>query len=129
MNMAWLDHLRVTLLVSLSLLFIAMLWRRFTRKVMAEERPVALHAELLALHVEYHPERLRAEVNLPKAEELRPAMLDLGYRTLHSWAGLSKEAGEHVLELPIGTAPDGEYYFELATSSQRTVRKFRLKRG
>ncbi len=127
--MAWLDHLRIALLLSLSLLFIAMVWRRFTRRVMETERPVPLHAELLALQVEYHPERLRAEVSLPMAEELRPAMLDLRYKTLHSWAGLSKEAGKHVLELPIGTAPDGEYYFELATSSQRTVRKFRLKRG
>jgi hypothetical protein len=127
--MAWMDQLRVALLLSLSVLFVAMVWRRFTRQVMTAERPVPLHAELLALHVEYHPERLRIEVVLPMAEELRPAMLDLAHRSLQHWEGFRKEAGTHVLELPLGPAADGEYYFELATSSQRTVRKFRLKRG
>lgn len=127
--MHWIDHLRTALLISLSLLFVAMVFRRFKRKAMNEERPVASHAELLALHVEYHPERIRAEVLLPGPEEMRPAMLDMGHRLLQNWPTLSKETGTHVLELPIGPAPDGEYYFELATSSQRTVRKFRLKRA
>jgi len=126
--MTWLDQLRPALLISLTVLFAAMLYRRFKRKTMAEERPVASHAELLALHVEYHPERLRAEFLLPGPEEVRPAMLDLGHRRFRDWPAQSREEGTHVLELPIGPAPDGEYYFELATSSQRTVRKFRLKR-
>jgi hypothetical protein len=127
--MAWVDHLRTALLISLSLLFMAMIFRRFKRKAMNEERPVASHAELLALHVEYHPERIRIEVLLPGPEEVRPAMLDKGQQPFHIWPAISKEEGRHVLELPIGPAPDGEYYFELATSSQRTVRKFRLKRA
>ncbi len=127
--MKWVDHLRIALLLSLSLLFLAMVWRRFKRKSMEAERPVPLHAELLAIQVEYHPERLRVEVSLPADEELRPAMLDLQHRTLKQWASGTKERGRHVLELPLDPAPDGEYYFELATSSQRTVRKFRLKRA
>ena len=126
--MAWVDHLRTALLISLSLLFVAMMFRRFKRKAMNEERPVASHAELLALHVEYHPERLRVEVLLPGPEEVRPAMLDGSHQPFQNWPTISKEEGTHVLELPIGPAPDGEYYFELATTSQRTVRKFRLKR-
>ena len=127
--MHWIDHLRTALLISLSLLFIAMAFRRFKRKAMEAERPVASHAELLALQVEYHPERIRAEVLLPGPEEVRAAMLDMGHQLFQNWPVQSKEGGTHVLELPIGPAPDGEYYFELATSSQRTVRKFRLKRA
>ena len=127
--MSWLDHLRIALLISLSLLFIAMVWRRFKLKTMRDELPVPLHAELLALHVEYHPVRLRAEVSLPLAEELRPAMLDAMHGQVQAWGGQRKGPGTHVLELPIGDVPDGEYYFELATSSQRTVRKFRLQRA
>ena len=127
--MHWLDQLRTALLISLSLLFLVMVWRRFKARAMVAERPVPLHAELLALHVEYHPERLRAEVLLPGPEEVRPSMLDLGHRPLQQWPPQSRVEGTHVLELPIGPAPDGEYYFELATSSQRTVRKFRLKRA
>ena len=115
--------------ISLSLLFVAMVFRRFKRNAMLEERPVASHAELVSLHVEYHPERIRVEVLLPGPEEVRAAMLDLGHQPLHSWPALPKDEGRHVLELPIGPAPDGEYYFELATTSQRTVRKFRLKRA
>ena len=126
--MAWVDQLRIALLISLSLLFLVMVFRRFKRRVMRDERPVASHAELLALQVEYHPERLRVEVLLPGPEELRPAMLDMGHGPYKNWPAQSKKEGKHVLELPIGAAPDGEYYFELATSSQRTVRKFRLKR-
>lgn len=126
--MAWVDQLRLTLLISLSLLFTVMVWRRFKRRVVRDERPVALHAELLALQVEYHPERIRIEVSLPGPEELRLSMLDLRNDRVQQWPALSKAAGAHLLELPVNGAPDGEYYFELATSSQRTVRKFRLKR-
>ena len=127
--MTWVDQLRIALLISLTLLFVVMVFRRFKRRVMRDERPVASHAELLALHVEYHPERLRVEVLLPGPEELRPAMLDRAHGPFKDWPTQGKAAGKHVLELPIGAAPDGEYYFELATSSQRTVRKFRLKRA
>ncbi len=125
--MPWIDHLRTALLISLTLLFAAMVFRRFKRKAMMEERPVASHAELLALHVEYHPVRIRVEVMLPGPEEVRSAMLDIGHQPYKDWPAQSKGEGRHVLELPIGAAPDGEYYFELATTSQRTVRKFRLK--
>lgn len=127
--MTWVDQLRVALLISLSLLFAAMVWRRFKRHAMQAERPVMSHAELLSLQVEYHPARLRVEVQLPATEELRSAMLDLDSRLLQSWSADRKERGTHVLELPIGSAADGEDYFELATSSQRTIRKFRLKRA
>lgn len=127
--MHWIDHLRSALLISLTLLFVAMVFRRFKRKAMTEERPVPSHAELLALHVEYHPVRIRVEVLLPGPEDVRSAMLDMDHQPYKDWPVQSKGEGRHVLELPIGTAPDGEYYFELATTSQRTVRKFRLKQA
>ncbi len=127
--MTWLDHLRLALLISLSLLFVAMLFRRFKRKTMAEDQPVRSHAELISVQVEYHPERLRVEVHLPDKEDVRSTMLDLDHKMLQHWPATTRKQGTHVLELPIGPAPDGEYYFELATTSQRTVRKFRLKRA
>lgn len=127
--MTWVTQLRVALLISLSILFVAMVWRRFKRRAMEEERPVPSHAELLALHVEYHPERLRVEVLLKSAEEVRSSMLDGDHRPMHHWPEERRSAGPHVLELPLVAAPDGEYYYELATGSQRTVRKFRLKRA
>ncbi len=127
--MARLDQLRLALLISLSILFVVMLWRRFKMKAMIAQLPVPSHAELLALQVEYHPTRLRVEVTLPGAEELRPAMLTMEHGPLYQWPATAKSAGRHVLELPIDGYADGEYYFELATSSQRTVRKFQLKRS
>lgn len=123
------DTLRPALLLSLSGLFLLMVWRRFKRKAMQVELPVAAHAELLALQVEYHPERLRAEVSMPGAGELRPALLDGEHRSLHQWPPVAKAPGKHVLELPLNGQPDGTYYFELATATQRTVRRFNLARA
>ena len=124
-----LDSLRPALLLSLSILFLLMLWRRFKHKAMMAERPVAAHAELLALHVEYHPERLRAEVAMPEDGELRPALLDGEHRPLFAWPRMNGKARTQVLELPLTDHADGTYYFELATATQRTVRRFILNRS
>ena len=125
--MKWVDTLRITLLLSLSLLFIYMLARRFKQKVMANELPVASHAELLSLQVLYHPARLRMEVFLPSSEVLRPSVLDAEHVLVHKWEETDHATGEHVVELSLIDLSNGDYFLELATSSQRTVRKFSLK--
>lgn len=125
--MNWVDSLRIALLISLSILFVFMLARRFKQRVMARDLPVPHHAELLALHVLYHPSRLRLEVRMPRAEVLRPALLSADHHTLADWPATEHERGDAVLELPLGDRPPGDYYVELASDSQRTVRRFSLK--
>ena len=125
--MKWVDTLRITLLLSLSLLFIYMLAKRFKQKVMAKELPIASHAELLSVQVLYHPARLRMEVLLPSSEVLRPSVLDTEHVLVHKWEVTSHGNGKHVLELSLIDVSYGDYFLELATSSQRTVRKFSVK--
>ncbi len=127
--MHWLHTLRLTLLISLSILVVVMLWRRLKRKVIAHDLPAPSHAELIGLRVAYHPERLRVEVSMPAKEELRPSMLNMAYEELHTWPALNMGKGTHVFELVLNGHADGEYYFQLATSSQLTVRKFKVKRS
>jgi hypothetical protein len=121
------ERLRLTLLVSLALLALMLLWRRFKQRVMARDLPAPAHAELLSLQVAYHPPRLRAEVLLPEPQEVLPAMLDAHHRPVHRWSPQRLEGGAQVLELSLEGRPDGEHFFELATHSQRTVRRFILR--
>lgn len=121
------ERLRLTLLISLSLLALVLLWRRFRQRVMARDLPAPAHAELISLQVSYHPPRLRAEVMLPGAQEILPAMLDAAHRCTHRWPPQILEGGLRVLELPLDGQPDGEHFFELATHTQRTVRRFILR--
>lgn len=125
--MAWLDDLRITLLVSLSLLLVAVLYRRFRRQVLARDLPAPLHAELAGLQVGYHPPRLRVEVSMPSRQELFPRIVDRDHAPLHAWTSLTLAAGDHAFELALPPMADGEHYFELATATQRTVRVFRLQ--
>jgi hypothetical protein len=127
--MKWVDTLRTSLLLSLSLLVLFLLARRFKQMVMAKDLPAPLHAELLALQVLYHPVRLRMEVRLPHAETITPAQLNEAHARVHAWDAVPLEAGDHVLELPVDHATDGIHFFEMSTSSQRTVRKFELKQA
>jgi len=125
--MAWIDTLRITLLISLSILVVAMLYRRFRMKVMARDLPAPLHAELMDLQVAYHPARLRVVVDMPARQELFPRLVDRDHRAWHAWPALTLAKGEHAFELDLPTLADGEHFFELATSTQRTVRVFRLR--
>lgn len=126
--MSWVDSLRTTLLISLSLLAVYLLARRFKQMVLAKDLPVVLHAELLALQVMYHPDRLRIEVKVPRTEALFPAMLSHDHTRIMSWPSTGPLQGTHTLELALDQHPAGDYYLELGTGSQRTVRKFTLKR-
>jgi hypothetical protein len=125
--MRWIDDLRVTLLISLSFLLVAILYRRFKRKVLADDLPAPLHAELVGLQVAYHPQRLRVEVSMPSRQELHPRLVDRAHVALHTWPSLTLGEGEHTFEVTLPALPDGEHFFELATSTQRTVRVFRLQ--
>lgn len=127
--MIWLAKLKLTLLVSLSILVVILLWRRFRDLTMQKERPVPMHAELMALQVLYHPARLRVEVLMPREEELSPAVLDTEHRETRSWPSMVKGKGTHVVELALDEHMHGEYYFELRTRSQRTVRRFHLQQA
>lgn len=121
------ERIRLTLLISLALLLLVLLWRRLKRRVMARDLPAPAHAELRSLQVAYHPARLRVEVLLPAPQEVLPAILDAQHRPVHQWAPLRLEGGPQVLELALDGQPDGEHFFELATGTQRTVRRFILR--
>lgn len=120
--------LRTTLLITLSILLVVVLLRRFRRQVLANDLPAPQHAELLRLEVAYHPARLMAEVRLPEPQRIITGLVDHGHRPVHAWPEEGKDAGLHRLErmLPDALAA-GDYYFEISTPTQRTVRRFRLQ--
>ena len=122
------DNLRLTLLITLSILFVAMLWKRFKQRTMANDLPAPSHAEVISMHVLYHPERLRVQVKVPSVQELIPAVLNGQHEQQFAWPSVRAEKGSHVLELPLNTLGDGVHFFELGTDTQRTVRRFRLMR-
>lgn len=127
--MGALDTLRSALLITLPVVLIAVLWRKFKLRTLARELPAPAHAELLDLQVAYHPSRLRALVNIPgdREQEIHTALLNAGYNTIHRWPVRSLPTGEHWLERPLIDLPDGDHYFEMGTATQRTVRRFRLQ--
>jgi hypothetical protein len=122
-----LDDIRITLLISLSLLLVGVLYKRFKRKVMARDLPAPLHAELTGLQVEYHPARLRVEVSMPGRQELLPRLVTRDHKPVHAWSSLTLGAGDHAFELALPALEPGDHFFELATATQRTVRLFRLQ--
>lgn len=123
------ENLRLALLISLSILLIVVLYKRFKQYVMQRDLPAPLHAELVRVEVMYHPTRLRVEVTVPNDQEVRPAMLSETHEHLHGWPACVLPKGPGVLELPVNGRPDGTYFFELATQSQRTERRFTLRQA
>jgi len=119
--------LRTALLITLSLLLLAVLFQRFRRKVKAEGLPSPSHAELRALEVAYHPARLLVQVHLPTGQDLRTTLSDEQHRALHVWPEEAATAGDLELERILPALETGIYHFELATATQRTVRRFRLQ--
>ncbi len=119
--------LRTALLITLSILLVVVLLKRFRRRVLASDLPVPRHAELVELQVAYHPARLLVEVSLPEQQELSTALADAQHQRLHAWPPQRSEPGHHRFELPLPDLADGVYHFELATATQRTVRRFRLQ--
>ncbi len=121
--------LRTVLLISLSLLLVLVLFRRFKRNVMARDLPALAHAELLRIEVAYHPARLRVQVNMPNAQVLQTAISGADHAPLHAWPDEKRGPGTLELERVLPALADGTYHFELSTSTQRTVRQFRLQQA
>ncbi|MFT3885588.1 MAG: hypothetical protein QM724_09200 [Flavobacteriales bacterium] len=123
------DNIRIALLISLSILLVAVLYKRFKQYVMVRDLPAPLHAELVRVEVMYHPTRLRVELIAPKDQEVMPAVLSETHAPVHGWPSRLVAQGQQVLELELPGRTDGVYFFELATESQRTERKFILRQA
>ena len=123
------DNIRHTLLITLGILLVAVLYKRFKRYVMIRDLPAPLHAELVHVEVMYHPTRLRVEMTVPRDEDVTPAVLSEQHEHLHDWPARRVHQGHSVLELPLEGRMDGTYFFELATATQRTERKFTLRQA
>lgn len=121
--------LRTTLIITLSIVLLVLLWRKLRERWTAKDVPVVRHAEVTAVEVLYHPERVRLAVVVPTSQVLRIAVLDASHRPCHSWPEHVSEPGSHTMELALPVLPDGQYHVEVATSTQRTERSFRLHRS
>lgn len=119
--------LRTALLITLSILLAVMAFRRFRRWVLIKGVPAINHAELLALDVHYHPARLRFLIKMPQGELLQMALLDTGHKPFHTYQDEHLPQGTHELQRELPELSDGEYFFEIRSATQRTVRGFRLQ--
>jgi hypothetical protein len=119
--------LRNAMGITLSITLVIGLLRRYRAGVLAQQMPAPMHAELLDLLVEYHPARLRVTVKVPALQQLNTSVLDADHRPLHSWDPANAHTGESVRHRALPELPDGTYFLELATATQRTVRQFRLQ--
>lgn len=122
------EQIRTTLIVTLSILVLLLAARRFRQYVKRYHSPVPQQMELLAIEVTYHPLVLRVQVSVPREEELLLAMLSDVHAPHSSWPSVRLAKGDHVLELPLSEEADGTYFFELASHTQRTERRFIVRR-
>lgn len=122
-----LHSLRTALLITLSILLVVVLLRRFRRRVLAKDLPVNSHAELLKLEVAYHPARLRVQLHVPQDQIVHTALLDVADHHVHTWVEVPLSAGLHTIERILPELIDGLHHFEMRTTTQRTVRQFRLQ--
>lgn len=122
-------NVRTALLITLSVLLVAILWRRFRQRVLANDMPAALHAELLGVELAYHPARLHVHLKVPGPQEIRTALLDAEHRVLHHWPHDVLPEGSHRVERDLPLLADGVYHLEISTTTQRTVRQFRLQQA
>jgi len=124
--MAELENLRNALLITLSIVLLVLLYKRFKRYVTERQLPQVLHAELLDLSVAYHPARLLIDLRTPEPVDLHFALLDEGHRSCHEWPSIAASAGVSELELQLPDVTDAIYFLEVRTATQRTVRQFRV---
>jgi hypothetical protein len=127
--MTWFGNVRLALLITLSILLLAVLYRRFKLNALTKHMPTPQHAELLALSVSYHPTRLRVEIAVPAEQSILPVLLKADHTPLHTWTPILLSTGAHTVELDLAPDWEGEHYFQLGTDTQRTVRKFRIIRA
>jgi hypothetical protein len=124
--MAELENLRNALLITLSIVLLVLVYRRFKRYVTERQLPQVLHAELLDLTVAYHPARLLIDLRIPEPVELHFALLDQEHRSFHEWPSVAGPSGITELELQLPEVTDATYFLEVRTPTQRTVRQFRV---
>ncbi|MBL7951008.1 MAG: hypothetical protein JNM62_04755 [Flavobacteriales bacterium] len=122
-------NVRTALLITLSVLVVVILWRRFRQRVLAEDMPAPPHAELLGIQLAYHPARLLVELKLPSDQVIRTRLLDSSHEPFHTWSEEPVSTGTRTLERTLPTLADGTYFLEMATATQRTVRQFRLQQA
>jgi len=123
------DTLRTTLIITLSILVVVILVRRYKRHIHLHHMPVPQQVKLVAVEVMYHPPMLRVQVSMPQPEEVFPAMLSEAHAPLLKWPAVVVEKGVQVLELPLQADAEGCFFFEIATSTQRTERRFMVRRA
>lgn len=119
--------IRTVLLITLSILLLAILFRRFRERVRLRELPVVRHAELNKIQVAYHPTRLRITVTVPEQQEISPVMKDAQHRALHTWRSIHLPKGTHAVELDLLPEWEGDFFLELDTGTQRTERRFVIR--
>jgi hypothetical protein len=122
-------NLRTALLITLSILLVLVLWRRLRLNVLAKDMPAPQHAELLLLELGYHPARLIVQIKVPGQQTLGTALLDQQHNVMHTWGANTFEQGTHTLEQQLPPLNDGSYFLEMTSSTQRTVRQFRLQQA
>lgn len=122
-----LEKLRTVLLISLTIMVLVLLIRRFRQWILRRHVPAPMHAEVMALEVMYHPARLRVEVRLPGAQRVHTRLLDTGHTLVHEWDFIDLRPGIHVLERALPQMADGDHVLEVSTDTQRTFRTFRLR--
>ena len=118
------ENIRTTLIISLSILVVVLAVRRYLQYVKLHHTPVPQQMELVSIEVGYHPLLLRVQVSVPRDEELFLAMLTDAHAQHSSWPSVRLAKGDHVLELPLKAEADGIYFFQLASPTQRTERRF-----
>ena len=121
--------LRTALLITLSILLVLVMAKKFKRNVLAKDMPAPLHAELTKLTMAYHPVRLIAVVQVPSAQSIALDLLDSEHRAVQTLGSFSLQRGEHIQELSLPTLQDGTYFLAMSTATQRTVRQFRLQQA
>ena len=122
-------NVRTALLITLSVLLVVILWRRFRQRVLAKDMPAPLHAELTGIELAYHPARLIVRLKVPDEQTIRTRLLDTEHQGFHEWAQERLSRGEHELERPLPRLADGPYFLEMSTATQRTIRQFRLQQA
>ena len=121
--------LRTALLITLSILLVILLFRRFRRMIGTRDTPVVQHVQVEQLNVAYHPPRLIVVMTVPHEQTIMTRVLDGEHRSVKERFSQNMKAGTHTVVIDLPVLVDGRYFLEVATDTQRTVRRFRLVQG
>lgn len=122
-----LDTFRLALTITLAILLLLVLFRRFKRRTLAADMPAPQHAEIRSLEVAYHPARLLVVLHMPATQQVHTGLLNAANEPLVEWPAETLPAGVHRLERSLVGQGEGDYHLEVRTVTQRTLRRFRLQ--